>query len=188
FKEHLRFTRDFNCSIVGTETGSVMADYSFHPGNHSEGAFQSLTASVAELVAEAEKFGAIVCIEAVAKHVIHTPQRMRRILDTIGSNNLQVIFDPVNLLTVENYQDQDRIIQESFELFGDRMLVLHAKDFIVEDDRIKTVPAGQGLLNYSLLLGLLKQTKPYIYTLLEDTKPEFLDTSRAHLINLIESI
>ena len=188
FKEHLRFSRDFNCSIVGTETGSVMADYSFHPANHGEAAFATLTESIAQLVAEAEKFGAIVCIEAVAKHVINTPQRMKRMLDTIGSNNLQVIFDPVNLLTVENYRDQDRIIQESFELFGDRMLVLHAKDFIVEADRIKTVPSGQGLLNYPLLLGLLKNTKPYIYTLLEDTKPEFLDASRTYLTNLIRTI
>jgi L-ribulose-5-phosphate 3-epimerase len=185
FREHLRFCRDFGSSIVGTETGSVNADYSFHPENHGEAAFQTCLSSVASLVSEAEKFGSLVCIEAVATHVINTPQRMKRILDTIGSNNLQVIFDPVNLLTAENYLDQDRIIEESFELFGKRILVLHAKDFKPEDGKIITVPAGKGDLNYPLLMKRLLQSKPYIYALFEDTRPEFLEASRAYLTGLM---
>jgi L-ribulose-5-phosphate 3-epimerase len=185
FQEHLRFASDFGCHIVGTETGSVNADCSFNPANHSEVAFQTVLSNFAALVAEAEKFGSFVGIEAVAKHTINCPQRMKRLIDSVGSNNLQVIFDPVNLLTLDNYQDQDRIIKESFELFGDRMLVLHAKDFQINDGQITTVPAGQGLLNYPLLIKLIKQAKPYIYTLLEETRPKDLDESRRYLTSLL---
>ena len=52
--------------------------------NHNDSAFETLAASLAELVTEAERFGAIVCIEAVAKHVIHTPARMKKMLDTFN--------------------------------------------------------------------------------------------------------
>jgi sugar phosphate isomerase/epimerase len=51
------FARDFGCSVVGTETGSLNSDFSFHPGNRGEEAFQVVVAGVRELVEEAERFG-----------------------------------------------------------------------------------------------------------------------------------
>ncbi len=177
FKELIRYARDFDCAIVGTETGSLNADYSFHPGNHGEAALQALVDSAAELAGEAEKFGVLVGLEGVAKHVANTPRRLQRVLAAVPSRNLQVIFDPVNFITAENHLDQDAMLQESFDLFGERIVMLHAKDFVIEGDRVKTVPPGKGLLNYPLLIRLIKAQKPYIYTSLEDTKPEFLGES-----------
>jgi L-ribulose-5-phosphate 3-epimerase len=185
FEEHLRFAADFGCRIVGTETGSVNADCSFHPDSRTATVFKEICSSVAQLVETAERHGAFVAVEAVIRHTIYSPKRMKQLLDSIGSDHLQVIFDPVNLLDIDNYQKQDRIIEESFELFGDRMLVLHAKDFQIADGTLKTVPAGQGLLNYQLLIKLIKQAKPYIYTLFEDTKPEELEASRQYLTSLL---
>ena len=142
FKEHLRYARDFGNGLVALETGSVNADYSPHPENHGETAFQQSLASIAELVAEAEKFGVIVGIEAVTSHVVSTPQKMRRMLDTVASNNLQVVFDPVNLLSLENHHEQERVIGESLELFGDRIAIIHAKDFVVENGQFKMYKRG----------------------------------------------
>ena len=144
FREHLRFARDFGCGVVALESGSVNADYSPHADNHGEPAFQTMLASLATLVAEAERFGVIVGFEAVATHTVSTPQKMRRVLDVIGSSNLQVVFDPVNLLTRENHRDQQRIVAESLELFGDRIIAVHAKDFVVDATGLRTVPAGRG--------------------------------------------
>jgi L-ribulose-5-phosphate 3-epimerase len=188
FKEHIRFARDFGCSIIGTETGSINTDCSFHPDNNNPKAFKMLTDSVAELVAEAEKFGVMVGIEGVTSHVISSPAKMRQLLDTIKSNNLQVIFDPVNLLDTENYQDQDAIIQSSFDLFGDRIVILHAKDFIIENGQKKPVPAGQGLFHFELLLKLLKNHKPYINILLEDTHPDTVVQSADYLKMIYDRI
>ena len=42
FKEHLRFARDFGCSVVATETASLNADWSPHPDNGGEAAFRNL--------------------------------------------------------------------------------------------------------------------------------------------------
>jgi L-ribulose-5-phosphate 3-epimerase len=179
FKEHIRYARDFGCSIVATETGSLNADYSFHPDNHTEKGFQMILESVKELVEEAEKFGVIVGVEAVTKYTIYDPKSMKRLLDAIPSNNIQVVFDPVNMLDINNYERQDEIIKEAFELFGDRMVILHAKDFAIENGQIKQIPAGKGQLNYELVLKELKARKPYINVLMEDTtEPNIQDSAK----------
>jgi L-ribulose-5-phosphate 3-epimerase len=175
FKEHLRFARDFDCGLVALETGSITADYAYHPDNHSEPVFQMFLASLSSLVEEAEKFGVLVGIEGVTTHVVSTPARMSRVLDTIGSNNLQVVFDPVNLLSSENYREQDRIINEAFDLYGDRIAVVHAKDFIIADRIFKAVRTGLGCLNYELLLGLIQKRKPYISILLEEASEDTVE-------------
>lgn len=177
FKEHIRFARDFGCSIVGTETGTLKVDELSDYDNESEAAFETLIESLKELTTEAEKFGVIVGIEGGKNEVVTTPQRMRRVLDLIPSNNLQVIYDPTNYLSLANFKEQDEIIKDAFNLFGDRMVVVHAKDFVICNGKISTVAAGMGELNYELILKLLKEKKPFINILLEDIKEVDMDES-----------
>jgi sugar phosphate isomerase/epimerase len=169
FKEHLRFARDFGCGLVALETGSTNADYTPHPDNHGEAAFQDSLLSIAELAAEAERFGVLVGIEGVASHVVSTPRKMRRMLDEVGSANLQVVFDPVNLLTTENHSEQERVIGDSLDMFGDRIVAIHAKDFVVEQGQLRPVAAGGGKLRHDLVMRFAVEEKPGISILLEDT-------------------
>jgi sugar phosphate isomerase/epimerase len=169
FKDHLRFARDFGCGVVGLETGSLNADYSPHHENQGADAFKTMLVSIAELVEEAERFGVFVAIEGVTSHTVSTPARMRRVLDTIQSNHLQVIFDPVNFISLENHAEQEQIIKESFDLFGERIVVIHAKDFTIEGGAYKQVRAGLGRFNHDLLLSLINQRKPGISIVLEET-------------------
>ncbi|WP_419954007.1 sugar phosphate isomerase/epimerase family protein [Neobacillus niacini] len=182
FKEHLRFARDFGCSIVGTETGNVQAEIVYTEENFTEQPFLEVVESVKELVEEAEKFGVMVGIEGGINHPIHSPERMKRLLDTVPSNNLQVIYDPANFISIDNFLNQEKVIQEAFELFGDRMVILHAKDFVIEDEQVKIVPVGQGLLNYDFLFNLLKKKKPFINILMESTQEPYIDGSVDFLI------
>lgn len=181
FKEHIRYARDFGCSIVGTETGNVNADIVYTIENFKEEPFQQVVSSVRELVEEAEKFGVIVGIEGGVNHPIYSPKVMKRLLDTVESNNLQVIFDPVNFLTVENYMQQEEIFTEAIELFGDRIAILHAKDFVVEDNQLKPTAVGKGLLDYALVMRLIKSRKPFINILMEETTDPFVEESMAFL-------
>ncbi|MEW9669371.1 sugar phosphate isomerase/epimerase family protein [Ammoniphilus sp. 3BR4] len=181
FKEYIRYARDFGCGIVGTETGNVNAEISFTVENFKEQPFQEVVESVRELVQEAEKFGVIVGVEAGVNHPIYSAKVMKRLLDSINSNNLQVIFDPVNLLTIENYKNQEEIIEEAVDLLGDRIVILHAKDFILEGNELKPAAVGKGLLNYDFLMKLIKAKKPFINILMEDTKEPFIEESMAFL-------
>lgn len=177
FKEHIRYARDFGCSIVGTETGNIHAEMRYTEDNFHEKPFLDVVESVRELVKEAEKFGVIVGIEAGVNHPLYNSKLVRRLLDMVDSNNLQIIFDPVNLLTAETYENQDEIIREAIELFGDRIAIVHAKDFIVEDGKLKFTAVGRGQLNYDLVMQLIKPIKPHINFLMESTTEPYIDES-----------
>ena len=171
YKAHIRFASVLGCAVVGTETGAVNTEYKFEPANHSEEALQIFIKNLRPVIEYAEKFGVIFAIEPVYKHIVHTVERAKKVLDAINSPNLQIIFDPVNILSVDNIKDQDEIIQKAFDILGNDIAVVHAKDFIVENNEIISVAAGTGGLNYPLLLKLVKQHKPYVHVTLEDTIP-----------------
>ena len=97
------------------------------------------------LISFAELHNTELAIEGVAKHVISTPEKMKKALDILTSDKLKVIFDPVNYLTINNYNKQKEIIKKSFRLFGDKITRIHLKDFIIENNKIKIVPIGQGI-------------------------------------------
>jgi L-ribulose-5-phosphate 3-epimerase len=177
FKEHIRYARDFGCSIVATETGNVNPEIFYTEENFKEEPFLEVVESVRELVKEAEKFGVIVGVEAGVNHPVYSPKVMKRLLDSINSNNLQVVLDPVNLLTIDTYQNQEEIFQEAMDLFGDRVVILHAKDFIIENNELVPTAVGKGLLNYEYILKEVKKKKPFINILLEETKEPFIEQS-----------
>ena len=171
----LRLARDFGASLVGTETGSVGKGYT--TDNFTEEAFQEVVTSVRAMVAEAERFGVTVGIEAGLNHPLHTAPLARRLLDLIPSNNLQIILDCANLMSPDNYLQQESVVAEAFELLGDRIAIIHLKDFIVEDGRITIVPVGKGLLQFEPILRYMKYQRPHIHGILESTTEEYLEES-----------
>jgi L-ribulose-5-phosphate 3-epimerase len=181
FKEHIRYARDFGCRIVGTETGSVLPEMGYTERNFEEKPFLDAVESVAELAREAEKFDVIVGVEAGVNHPVHSAKRLKRLLELVDSNNVQVIFDPANLITIENYQRQDDLLEESIGLLGEWISIFHAKDFVIEDDQVKIVPSGQGLLNYDKISSLLRERQPYIEILMEGTREPDIDASAEFL-------
>ena len=172
YKAHIRFASILGCGVVGTETGAVNEEYSFTPDNHTDAALDVFIDGLRPVVEYAEKMGVIISIEPVYKHIVCNFERARKVLDTIDSPNLQLIFDPVNVIYAGNYEKQDEIIRTAFELCGDDICCMHLKDFVVENGEVKSVISGRGMLNYPLLMSFVKTYKPFVHCLLEDTKPE----------------
>ena len=107
-------------------------------------------------------------------------------LDEVGSNNLQVVFDPVNLLSPDNYHEQERVIGESIQLFGDRIAIIHAKDFVVEKGLLTFARAGLGKLRHDLVMKFAVEQKPGVSIILEDTNEETAQESRDFLRRIAE--
>ena len=141
YKAHIRFASILGCGVVGTETGAVNEEYKYEPANHSEEALQCFIDNLRPIVKYAEQFGVIVAIEPVWKHIVNTVERARKVLDAIDSPNLQIIFDPVNLLYVGNIDKQDEIINQAFDLLLKDIAVVHCKDYVVEGDELKSIAA-----------------------------------------------
>ena len=103
-----------------------------------------------------------------------------------GSPNLQIIFDPVNLLDICNYKDRDAIIAEAIDVLGEDIAMVHIKDFKVENNSLVSVAAGTGEMNYDRIIRFMKERKPYIHATLENTVPENAVASRKYIQRLWE--
>ena len=159
YKAHIRFASILGCGVVGTETGAVNEEYKYEPA-----------------------------IEPVWKHIVNTVERARKVLDAIDSPNLQIIFDPVNLLYTGNIDKQDEIIEKAFDLLLKDIAVVHCKDYVVENDELKSIAAGTGGLNYPLLLKKIKEHKPYVHCTLENTVPENAVATREFMEKLYAEV
>jgi len=192
FEEHLRYARDFGCSIVGTETGSCNGDCSFHPDTEKPETFDLFCHSLERLIKIAEKCGSIAAIEAVAdQHVVSSMEKMQTVMRRLASPSLKVIYDPVNLIPNaglrenSSFQSQKDFFAEAFTAFGDEIVAIHAKDFRMDaNGKIGTLPAGTGELDYPALLSLIAKRKPGIDILLENSSPDTGKQAMAFLKSL----
>lgn len=185
---HIRFASWLGCGVVGTETGCPNETYSFVPECHSDEALQTFIANLRPVVEYAEKMGVVVAIEPVWRHIVYNPKRARQVLDTIASPNLQIILDPVNLLDSCNYQDQKVIVEEAIDLLGEDVAMVHLKDYVIEDGKMKAVGAGFGQMDYTSVLRFMKTRKPFIHATLEDTTPENSVAAKEHIEQLYQQL
>ena len=183
FKEKIHYATVLNPIVVGTETG-VYLDDDGNNANDTEEAYQHVLKSFKELVTEAEKCNVNIAIEGVHLFVINTPERMNRIVNDLNSDNVRVIFDPVNYINIDNYMDQDKIINSAFNLFGDKIVAIHAKDFDVVDGKIEKRIPGEGILNYDLIFEQMHKHNLDIPIISE----EICDTDGEKGLNNLEKI
>lgn len=186
YMAHIRFASLLGCGVVGTETGAPNETYTASPECHGEEALQTFITNLRPVVKYAEQMGVILAIEPVWKHIVYNPVRARRVLDAVGSPNLQIILDPVNLLDICNYEHQKEIVREAIEVLGDDIAMVHIKDFQVEDGRLVSVGAGLGQMDYTDLMRFIRNRKPYMHVTLENTTPENNIRCRDHILKLYE--
>ena len=171
---HIRFASLLGCGMVGTEIGAPNPEYKFCPECRTEKALSTFVKELKGVVKCAENYGVTLAIEPVARHIVWGPKVCRKVLDEVGSYNLQVLFDPVNMLDLDNVDHRDEVFQEAIELLGPDIAMVHLKDFIRVDEGygLKSVGAGTGEMDYTAILTYLKKEKPFVYATLENTTPE----------------
>ncbi|WP_246187985.1 sugar phosphate isomerase/epimerase family protein [Paenibacillus tengchongensis] len=167
FKEHLRYARHFGAPMVATESGGLTTFKPFDAERYETIGWDIFKATVQELAEEAEKWGVFLALEGVSTHTLSTPEKMRRILDEVPSSAIGVVLDPCNLIGTD-VDLQDQIIDQSFELFGDRIILAHLKDIYAEGGQIRHGKSGNGLFHTARFLEKLEACKPMIDVSLEE--------------------
>ena len=111
-------------------------------------------------------------------------ERAERMLEALESEHVRVILDAVNLLTRENCRRADAIVDEAIRRLGDRVSVLHLKDYTVDPDAFmtKACACGTGRMRYDALLAFGKARG--LPMTLENTKPDNAEAARRYLENL----
>ncbi len=176
FTERLRYAKHIGADMVGTETGRFSIDFSVTEQTQSKECYRTLLESFSEICTHAEALGVTVGVESVFDHTLCSPEKMERFLKDIASPSIEVIFDFANLLSPQaamEREQQERLVKEAFDRYGERISILHLKDLIFDaNGEQQCVTPGTGLMDYQPLMKLVKQHKPYIIGLLEESSAE----------------
>lgn len=167
FKHHIYLAKDYHAAVVGTETGSVGHGYT--TANFTEEAYIAARSSIMEMVAYAEHLGVTVGIEAGINHPLYTSDLAKRLISEVQSPNLKIIMDCANLISTDNYQEQERVVYRALNDLHDDICSMHLKDFIIENQQVRIVPVGTGWMKYDQILQFLKKDKPLMFASLEAT-------------------
>ena len=92
----------------------------------------------------------------------------------------------MNLIGLENYKEQDKLIEDIFRYFGNKIATVHFKDFKVENNNLIRVSPGRGILNYNLLLREMK--KYNINGILDEVPKKDLEFSKKYIENILQNL
>lgn len=180
YKAHLRFAAMIGARVVGTETYANPESRFTDPAPESEEAFRLLLDSLKPVVRCAEETGAVLAVEPVWYHIISTPERAARMLEELPSDHLQIILDAVNLISPEKADRAEETVRRAVSLLGDRVRILHMKDFVMTPDgKMDACACGLGSMRYGQLLAFAAGRD--LPMTLENTVPENAEEARLHL-------
>ena len=186
YKAHLKAAPLIGARVVGTETYANPESRFSEPAVRSEEAFRLFMDRLRPVVRYAEKVDAILAVEMVYHHIVSTPERAQRMLEELPSDHLQIILDAVNLIGPGHDAEADALIEDAIRRLGDRVQVLHMKDFTVRPNEIHSQACGTGRMRYERLLTLAKKND--LPMTLEDTTPDNAQAARLYLEEIAKTL
>lgn len=169
FKEYLKFGNKIGCNTVGSETGSYNDDqWTYNQKNRTDEALEKVVNTFKELCDYAQEHNSYTAIEGAFGHICYDVKTLKRAVDMIDRKNLKVIFDIYNYLDISNHTDYENILTNGLKTF-DKIHCFHLKDYIVQGCKLRQVPLGQGIMNYPVILKLIKDYDKDAVLVLEGT-------------------
>ncbi len=154
-----------SCERLGTSTITLCTGtrdsedmWRRHPDNGTSEAWRDMLATMQEALETAEEHGVTLAFEPEINNIVHSAEKGRRLLNEMRSPRLKVVLDAANLFDAEDparrLSRSEQILDETFELLGDDIVVVHAKDVMASGE---VVAAGKGDLDYGLYLKHLSE-------------------------------
>jgi sugar phosphate isomerase/epimerase len=165
-----------------------------HPDNHSPEVWDRLVDSTKQICKVAENEGIMMAVEGGTVCPVDSPQKMKDLIDAVGSKNLGLNMDPVNFVgSLDIAYDTTSLINEFYRLIPDRIVGCHAKDFTVVETLLphfeeSIIGQPESLLdNEALLLGLQK-VNPNAHVLVEHLPDDKIPMAAAGIRKIAERI
>ncbi len=180
---HLAFARETGAWMVGSETPVHPDSPLAREAARSEEAYRFFLDQMRPVIRRAEEEGVIMAIEPVYSHIISTPERAERMLADLNSDHLRIILDAVNLLGPGNLDRREAVLDEAVRRLGDRVALLHMKDYtVLADGSLDAAACGEGEMDYRMLMRFAREKD--LSMTLENTKPENAENARRTLQEL----
>lgn len=159
FKVLLDVAVKLDIKYVSISTGSFNQEdfWSPHPANQSDQAWKLLLANLDIMLKAAASRKITILIEPEQANVIQSAKDTLKLLNHYQSDYLKVLYDPANLMTIDDNGYEFKKIKESLKLLSRYIEMAHLKDFDYQDNKVIFVPVGKGKLNISEYLNELRK-------------------------------
>lgn len=136
---------DTRLITLNTGTRDPADQWRGHPDNDTNAAWQDLLTAMEAAITIAERHHVDLGIEPELATVVHSAQQARRLIDSMQSSRLKVVFDAANLFEVATLAQQRDLVSSAIDLLAEHIVLAHAKDRTA-NGRFTT--AGKGVLDY----------------------------------------
>ena len=177
---HLAFAKKIGAWMVGSETPMHPEHPLAKEAPASEEAFRFFVDQLRPVVRRAEEEDVIMAIEPVYSHIVSTPERAERMLAELDSDHLRIILDAVNLLGEGNLDRREEVLADAMRRLGDKVALLHMKDYLREENALPAVACGEGEMDYHVLMAFARERD--LSMTLENTVPDNAEQARAFLL------
>ena len=158
FRNHCIMAGVLGIPVVSLCTGSKNPEskWKWHNDNLLPESYRELMLTTEFLLEYAEEGNVVLGVEPEVSNIINTPCKALQYLKDAASDRLKIIIDGANLFTAENAGKMRDVLDETFDLLGEHIVLAHAKDLSLKDG-VSFVAAGEGELDYPYYISLLKQ-------------------------------
>ncbi|MBP7964315.1 MAG: sugar phosphate isomerase/epimerase [Caldilineaceae bacterium] len=142
-----------------------------HAHNYTPETEERFLRSLMEILETAHEYGIEIVLETHVTTVLNSPERIKRIIETTGSDLLKLNLDPVNFMgDLPTAFHPAPTLHKIFDLLGDYTATVHVKDFYVEDRLVvhisETIP-GTGIMDLDTVLKRTQALSPDMYAIIE---------------------
>lgn len=147
-----------------------------HPENTRLRTIERLLDSLRQVAKAGEDEGVPFALEGADCSPLDTPDRIRDVLEAVGSPAMRFNADPVNLVgSLEDLYDNASLTNRLFDLVGRWIICGHVKDISYIESltvHLEEVPLGEGLFDQVTYIRRFEATCPDGYFMLEHLPDE----------------
>ncbi len=171
FADHLKKAHGFGALYVASETGSYNDDkWTYNPKNQTNEAFDEVLSVFAPLAEVAKEAKSYMSLEGAWGHCMYSPEQMARLIKEIDTGYVRTTVDIYNYLYIGNYEERYNIFHKCLDVFGDKIVIFHIKDFIPDGDHLTEVPLGKGIMGWDKIIPEIKSKLPNSCLVFEGVK------------------
>jgi sugar phosphate isomerase/epimerase len=173
-------------------SGSVNPGGNYYPHreNHTPATTERLIDSLRRVSATAEGEGVTLGLECHVITTLESPQKVRQIIDAVGSPALRYNADPVNFVSsFADAYDTPAVLRRVFEHLGDYVVSAHVKDVRLGDRlvvHIDECAPGEGIFDLATFMTLYEECRPDGYALIEHLPDAKIPAAKAALDAVLE--
>ncbi len=179
------------CCGLGSSDPNPKSNLDMYPDNWTDETWKRGVESRKQILKNTAGYKAVLGMEAVVTTPLDSPEAHLRLQKDVGDPRVKVALDCTNMFTIANYYHSTEMLNKSFDMLGENIMVCHAKDTVMGPGmlvHLTMVAAGKGVQDYETYLVRMSRLKFPRTLMLEFGTDEEYPVSKAFIEKTAEKV